>query len=160
MNERKKQRDFLKTMLHYECDLQEQESWQTRIHKAEREELCVASSLRLVFFIFLLSVCGLGYCRLFLNSSMIHSPQLLIKVFFALVVACGFCFLTFGCLWLYYRHLTNRVCAEGRRHLMSLAQSRSNFIFLSATDSSSSRDRAEAPALAAHPCGDELPEVA
>jgi hypothetical protein len=158
MNERRKQREFIKTMLNYECDGRELETWQNRIHHAEKEEQCVSSSLRLVFLIFLLSVCGLGYCRLFLNSSMIHSPQLLIKVFFALVVACGFCFLVFGCLWFYYRHVTNRVCAEGRQHLMSIAQSRSNFIYLSHSDSESARSRSSAEA--APPCADGLAKVA
>jgi hypothetical protein len=123
MSEREKHCVFLKTLIQYE---REEAVWelQERINKAEKDERCVRSALRLVLVLAFISVSGLAYSAVFIEDFFQNSSHLPIKIFTALGLGSILCLGAYMGCWLWYRAIVNRVYEEGRQFLIGLTETR------------------------------------
>ena len=123
MNERKKETEFLKSLILCDesgqgCRLQE------RIKKAEKDEKCIACALCLVGLLMLFSVSGLAYCAVFVPQFAQYSSHIATKLFSTLGLGSVICFVTFLGYRSWYRAMSNRVYEDCRRFLRTVLESR------------------------------------
>src|SRR5881296_2432198 len=98
MSERQKQTQFLRELMcSHECN--HCRELQGRIIKAERDEHCMRSAVRLAFVLGLLSASGLGYSVVFLPEFFQNNTPMPVRVFSALLLASAICLLAFMALW-------------------------------------------------------------
>jgi hypothetical protein len=122
MSEREKQSQFLKELIREEAPDASLEL-QNLIVKAERDEKCIGSAVRLVGFLALLATAGLGYSAVFVPQFFHNSTPLVVKFFTALVLACLICMVGFLGFWFWYRAICNRLYQDCRNLLISLHRS-------------------------------------
>src|SRR5438876_4412915 len=118
MSEREKQTEFLRELMRSHAS-QHCSDLQLRMAKAERDERCVRSAVRLAFLLGSLSALGLGYSAVFLPELFRSNTSVTVQVFTALLLASGICLAGFIALWCWYRWVSNGVCHEGRRFIIS-----------------------------------------
>ena len=122
MSERRKQSQFLKQLIHSEAPEGCLEL-QNRIVKAERDERCIGSAVRLVGFLALLAGAGLAYSAVFVPQFFHNSTPLVVKFFTALMLASLICMLGFLGFWFWYRAICNRLYQDCRNLLIALHRS-------------------------------------
>ncbi|MBN2508298.1 MAG: hypothetical protein JXQ71_16585 [Verrucomicrobia bacterium] len=120
MSERQKQTVFLKRLLQREAT-EQQRQLQHSIARAEHDERCVSSAMRLVGVIGLLAFCGLGYEAVLVEDFFVNPSHLLTRLFGYVALGSALCWTAFLGYWLWHRALTNRLYEEGRRLLISRA---------------------------------------
>ena len=119
MSERKKQSQFLKELIRTEAPEGCLEL-ENLIVKAERDEKCIGSAVRLVGFLALLAIAGLGYSAVFVPQFFHNSTPLVVKFFTALMLASLICMVGFLGFWFWYRAICNRLYQECRNLIMSM----------------------------------------
>jgi hypothetical protein len=118
MNERQKQTVFLKRLLQKE-ESEQQLRLQNQIARAERDEKCVCSAMKLVGVMGLLAFCGLCYEAIFVEDFFMNPTHLMTRLLGYLGLGSLICWVMFVGYWLWHRALTNRLYEEGRRVLIA-----------------------------------------
>ena len=124
MSEHQKQAIFLKTLLSYNDDTEEHRELHERLAVAEREERCLRRACKLVGFIAMFAVAGLGYCFVLLPGFFNLSRHTLVLCFAALGLGCIIALGVFTGLWLWSRSISHHLHGECRKLITSLVQSR------------------------------------
>src|SRR3954468_117681 len=119
MSEREKQTRFLKDLIAAE-DSEQCRDLQARLSKAEQDEKCIRSAVRLILLLAGLSIAGLGYSAVFVPQFFHSSTPWVVKFFTALVLASLICLAGFSGFYLWYRAICNRLCQECRNLIMAL----------------------------------------
>ena len=123
MSERKKETDFLKSIIQWDESGQCQEL-QDRIKQAERDERCIRVAVCLVGLLGMLSLSGLGYAAVFVPEFAHFSSHIATKIFLALGLASMICLASFLGFWLRCRAASNQVYDEVRRFVREVLQAR------------------------------------
>ena len=124
MSEHQKQASFLKTLLTYNEDTEEHRALQERLAMAAREEKCLQRACKLVGFMALFSLAGLGYCFVLLPGFLNLSRHTLVMCFAALALGCAIALAIFGGLWLWNRSVSHHLHGECRKLITSFVHSR------------------------------------
>ena len=117
MSERKKQAEFIKTLL--SCGGGDQVAYQDlseRLKLAERDERCMKRACRLVVVITFLALAVLGYLTVLkVPDDMTRLSQFALRFCQALALGSAMCLGVFIGLLFWHRALINRLYAEGRK---------------------------------------------
>jgi hypothetical protein len=119
MSEREKQTRFLKELIRSQ-DSEECRALVTRLNKAEQDENCIRSAVRLICLLAGLSIAGLGYSAVFVPQFFHSATPWVVKFFTALVLASLICLTGFMGFYFWYRGICNRLCHECRNLIIAL----------------------------------------
>ncbi len=122
MSDRQKQTLFLKNLIRYASDDQRR-SLQERFAKAERDEQCLRRAVFLVVLVAIVSVCGVGYAAVFLREFFRDPWNPVTRIFCALGLCAGICFVAFAVFRAWQRGVTNALHDECRRHITAMVES-------------------------------------
>ena len=121
MSERRKQSDFLKSLLRYMSE-EQQRALDQRFAKAEREEKCVRRALFLVTLVALFALCGAGYSAVFLPGFIREPWNPVTRQFCALGLCAGICIVAFLAFRAWQRSVTSSLHEECRRQVRALME--------------------------------------
>jgi hypothetical protein len=114
MTEYRKQAAFIRRLVSYDTS-GEGALLLERLQQAQKNERCIFSACVLVALLACFGLAGLGYSAVLLPQFFHNSTHVLIRLFGALGLGSGLCFVFFVGLWRWYRGGVNRVHEECRK---------------------------------------------
>ena len=105
-------------------DSAERHKLEKRIAEIQRSECCVRSAVRLMVFLIVLALAGLGYSAVFLEDFPGSKSHFVIKLSSVLGLGSMISLLGYLGFWMFYRHELDRRHEECRRLVAKLLESR------------------------------------
>jgi hypothetical protein len=121
MSERQKTAAFFQELILH-SDSAELHQLQEQLARAEREQRCLVTAIRLMLVMAMLSLSGLGFAAVLVEG--FDSHHLVVQLFSALVLSSFICLLSFAVYSFWHRRSILRVHADCRRHILTMVNTR------------------------------------